>query len=680
MEPMHPVDDGVALPTPGDLVAGGWELERPPVNILVVDDEPANINVIEAVLADPDYRLVAAASPEAALMELLAADFALLILDVRLPGMTGFELAQMVRGRRRTAAVPIIFLTAYYLEDLHVLEGYDCGAVDYLPKPINAAILRSKVQVFVELYRRQRRADEVSRMLAAEVTSRRRAEDKLRELNDALEARVAARTASLSSSMRRLRAVCDGASEYMWLLRPDGVLIEVNRSALEGAGTEPSSAVGRPFAQTPWFVLTPGASDAVDAAVAAAAAGERPRLQMTIATVTGAARTIDMSLRPLYDDTGAFVLIFASALDVTARLAAEQAVRQSERRFRDIIDELPAAVFTVDAEGVLNHYNPACLAVSGRTPVLGDDRWCIALRLYRPDGTALSHDHSPMAIAMRTGRSRRGEEIILEHPDGRRVFVTSHPTILRDDDDRIVGGLDILVDITDRRRYEEHIRMLLDEVDHRSKNILSVVQAIARQTVIANPGTFVARFSERIQNLAVSHDLLVKNRWQAISIFDVLHTQVGHFNDLLGGRIMLAGPPFSLTVAATQTLGIILHELATNAAKYGALSVPAGRIEIGWQARHVAGRDLFTMTWVECGGPPVVAPATTGFGAVVMKDMAEASLDGEVALEFLPAGLRWHLACPAHKVLGDMTAGDRVAGDVTGGELVGGDGAGSAAD
>ena len=657
MERMHSAHGGSLPAAPDEAVAAGWELERLPVNILVVDDDPGNLNVIETILEGPDYRLVRATSPEAALMELLADEFALLILDVRLPGMTGFELAQMVRGRRKNANVPIIFLTAYYLEELHVLEGYDAGAVDYLHKPISSAILRSKVRVFVELYRRQRRADEVNRMLAAEVTSRRRAEDELRELNNALEARVAERTASLSASARRLRVVYDGTSEYMWLLAPGGILIEANRSALEGAGGELASVAGTRFSQTPWFALTPGAREAVDTAVAAAATGERQRFEMTVATVTGEPKTIDISFRPLHDDAGNLVLIFASALDITARVAAEQAVRGSERRFREMIDELPAAVFTTDSEGLLTHYNPACLAISGRTPVLGGDRWCIAFRLYRPDGTPMSHEDSPMAIAMRSQKSLRGEEIIVEHPDGKRIFVTSHPTILRDEAGRIVSGLDILVDITDRRRYEEHVRMLLDEVDHRSKNILSVVQAIARQTVIADPGTFVARFSERIQNLAASHDLVVKNRWQAISIFDLLHTQVGHFKDLLGDRIMLEGPPFSLTVAATQTLGIIVHELATNAAKYGALSISSGRVEIGWQARHDPGDDVFTMSWVESGGPEVNPPHGKGFGSVVIKEMAESSLDGEVDLEFLPAGLRWRLRCPARKVLEDMAGG-----------------------
>ena len=126
------------------------------VNILIVDDEPKNLTVLETVLDDPTYRLIRASSPEEALLALVANDFALLVLDVQMPGMTGFELASMIKQRKRTARVPIIFLTAYYNEDQDVLEGYGSGAVDYLHKPVNAAVLRSKVAVFAELHRRDR--------------------------------------------------------------------------------------------------------------------------------------------------------------------------------------------------------------------------------------------------------------------------------------------------------------------------------------------------------------------------------------------------------------------------------------------------------------------------------------------------------------------------------------------
>jgi len=171
------------------------------INILLVDDEPKNLTVLETILEDPTYRLVKATSVDQALQALVIDEFALLILDIQMPEMTGLQLAQMIRGRKKIAQVPIIFLTAYYHEDQDVLNGYGTGAVDYLFKPVKPAILRSKVTVFAELYRK-------SRLLRAELVERRRAEEQLRQLNEALEhskGRLLALTAELNLTEQRER-------------------------------------------------------------------------------------------------------------------------------------------------------------------------------------------------------------------------------------------------------------------------------------------------------------------------------------------------------------------------------------------------------------------------------------------------------------------------------------------
>jgi signal transduction histidine kinase len=159
-----------------------------PINILLVDDEPKNLSVLEAVLTGPGYRLVRAETPDEALLALVSEEFALLILDVRMPGMNGFELARMIKERKKTANLPIIFLTAYDNEDEQMLEGYGSGAVDYLRKPVNPAVLKSKVAVFAELHRKGRESADAYRAMAAEVIERRRAEEKLRETVRDLEA------------------------------------------------------------------------------------------------------------------------------------------------------------------------------------------------------------------------------------------------------------------------------------------------------------------------------------------------------------------------------------------------------------------------------------------------------------------------------------------------------------
>ena len=185
------------------------------VNILIVDDEPKNLTVLETVLDDPGYRLIRARSGEEALLALVAHEFAVLVLDVRMPGMTGFELAQLIKERKKTARVPIIFLTAYYNEDQHVLEGYGSGAVDYLHKPFNVAVLRSKVAIFAELHRKGRALEVSNHALLAEVAERRSAEERLSELNESLDRRVIERTDALQASEARLRDANRRKDEFL---------------------------------------------------------------------------------------------------------------------------------------------------------------------------------------------------------------------------------------------------------------------------------------------------------------------------------------------------------------------------------------------------------------------------------------------------------------------------------
>jgi PAS domain S-box-containing protein len=212
---------------------------------------------------------------------------------------------------------------------------------------------------------------------------------------------------------------------------------------------------------------------------------------------------------------------------------------------------------------------------------------------------------------------------------------------------RLASFVGTAEDVSERKEREEKVYLLMREVSHRAKNMLSVVHAIAHQTASKTPDDFVERFSERIQALSASQDLLVRSDWGGVDIESLVRAQLAHFVDLIGSRIAVHGPKLRLKAASAQAIGLALHELTTNAGKYGALSTDAGRVDICW---GISG-DTLTMSWTERDGPPVSAPKQRGFGTIVMEAMAVRSVDGKVDLDYAPSGLIWRLTCPAANAL-----------------------------
>jgi PAS domain S-box-containing protein len=212
---------------------------------------------------------------------------------------------------------------------------------------------------------------------------------------------------------------------------------------------------------------------------------------------------------------------------------------------------------------------------------------------------------------------------------------------------KVVGFIGTVRDITERKEREEKEHLLMREVNHRAKNMLSVVDAIAHQTATRNPEDFIERFSDRIKALSANQDLLVRNEWQGVEIKELVRSQCAHFADLIGSRKLLVGPRLRVNAVAAQAIGLALHELSTNAGKYGALSTDKGHVEIRWGIEG----ETFTISWTERDGPPVSRPQRRGFGTVVMKEMTERSLDGTVDLEYAPSGVTWRLSCPAANAL-----------------------------
>ena len=321
---------------------------------------------------------------------------------------------------------------------------------------------------------------------------------------------------------------------------------------------------------------------------------------------------------------------------------AEASFHEREARYRELLNALPAAIYTTDAAGRITFYNEAAVALAGRRPVLGTDEWCVTWRLFRPDGSPLPHDECPMAVALKEGRAVRGEEAIAERPDGSRVWFVPYPTPLRDETGALVGAVNMLVDITHRKEAEERQTRLANEVNHRANNILAIVQAALRLTEAPTVEAFRHAMEGRIGALAHAHALLAQSRWAGA---DLRRLVDGELRPHLGGepaRIAIAGEPTPLSPAAAQGLAMILHELAANAARHGALSSPSGRVGVDW--RRVA-PDRLALRWAETAGSPASPPARIGVGTKVIR-AAVAQLGGEVRFDWSPAGLTCEIEAP----------------------------------
>lgn len=210
-----------------------------------------------------------------------------------------------------------------------------------------------------------------------------------------------------------------------------------------------------------------------------------------------------------------------------------------------------------------------------------------------------------------------------------------------DRDGTFLGMTGVNIDITDQLVAEAQTRMLMGELNHRTKNILSVVQAVARQTEKhVAPGEFNRSFGNRLQGLAASNDLLLRSDWTGVDLGDLVEAQLSHLSDMIGERIIVKGPPLRIAATAAQTLGMALHELSTNSLKYGALASAGGTVELDWNRREGGG---FSIAWTESGLHDVTEPSRKGFGHSVMVGMVATALDAGVELRFASGGLQWRV-------------------------------------
>jgi PAS domain S-box-containing protein len=276
--------------------------------------------------------------------------------------------------------------------------------------------------------------------------------------------------------------------------------------------------------------------------------------------------------------------------------------------------------------------------------------------LGRTDDEILSTDAGAAMVSLKrealaTGEPKRAE-VAIEDASGAR-WHDLHIEPLRTNGGDVVGLTCASIDVTERKESEAHLRLLLRELTHRSKNLLAVIQAMARQTA-RHAGSiegFLGQFGARLQALAASHDLLVRESWYGASLDELVRSQLATYIDKVGEQIVIAGPAVALKPEAAQNLGLALHELAVNAAKFGALSVPHGRVSITWERHEKAGGKGLMLVWREELGPKVKIRRKQGFGSMVIERNLARALDAEVRLDFDPDGLRCHMMIPANQIL-----------------------------
>lgn len=430
--------------------------------------------------------------------------------------------------------------------------------------------------------------------------------------------------------------------------RPILLAFHVSRSTgWRVAAWSPIDVVQAPLRQAWWILLLSGGALLALSLLLALGAGRLMAAPIAQLTRAGAALGRGGPVEPLNstlrEANELSTVLSAASRELLARMGAQS-------HLAAIVAHSPSAMVSLSPTGIIQSWNPAAARLFGfdASEIIGR-----SVRIFYPEGSG--GDFDELNAAIRSGEAVSGD-VVRRHKDGSLidVFISVAPMV--DESGRVAGVSAIISDIAERKGRERHIAFLMQELSHRSKNLLAVAQAIAGQTAHHTPDFdgFQVRFAERLQAMARSQDLLVDSDWRGAHVSEVLRTQLAPFADEWVTRVAMSGPDVHLKPDAVQSLALAIHELATNAAKYGALSTPAGRIAIDWAwsggGSNGAERRL-RVTWRECDGPPVRPPERHGFGQVVIEQMVASSLHAEVKLEYRNEGLFWSLDAPADHIV-----------------------------
>jgi PAS domain S-box-containing protein len=365
-----------------------------------------------------------------------------------------------------------------------------------------------------------------------------------------------------------------------------------------------------------------------------------------VSTATG--RPVELSIYP--DDAGGLSVYF---YDISSRRDLERRLRERDELLS--LAELSAGIGVWDSDLASQtlHGTPQFFGLHGLEPTDEPVPFAATRALRHPEDRDRVVAGFDAAIA--SGADNYETEYRIIRPDGQTRWIFGRGRVIRDAAGKPIRYSGIDIDITDRKRQEDQLRLVTHELRHRANNLLAVIQAMARQTLRASVSLedFETRFDGRVRALAESNELLVHQDWRGVPLDTLVRGRLVPFADRDTARLFISGPKVDVVPKAVQTLGLALHELATNASKYGALSTDEGQISVTWEVRSEGGERRFGILWRESGGPPVEPPKEGGFGRFVIETMVAQNLNASVAIGFDRRGLVWTVDCRAGDIVLD---------------------------
>jgi PAS domain S-box-containing protein len=399
---------------------------------------------------------------------------------------------------------------------------------------------------------------------------------------------------------RRLASIVDNSQDAIISKNLDGIIQTWNRGATRIFGYTAAEVIGKPVT----ILMPPERINEEPGILARLRAGERIDHYQTVRQhKDGTLLDISLTVSPIRDKAGRIIAASKIARDISAQKRAEEALRDSERRLHELLAAIPAAIYTTDAEGKITYYNEAAVEFAGRRPEVGSDEWCVSWKLYWPDGTPLPHDRCPMALALKENRPIRGTEAIAERPDGTRIPFIPFPTPLYDAEGNLVGAINMLVDVSERKQAETQQRVLMRELNHRVKNNMQMLQSLLfmanQQTENSEARAVLGDVSKRIAAMAAAQGVLYgatnANNFNAVEFVDAV-CQAAQQSFPGTVKIVREVATAELDNDRAMPLALILNELLTNAVKYGSCG-DATQIRVG-----LANGNGFAL-YVEDDGP-----------------------------------------------------------------------------